>query len=160
MRLVLAIDPGPESSGFAIMDGAIVVKCGSLSNQVMLSYAKEYPGKDVFIEMITSYGMAVGKEVFETCVWIGRFVQANPNPDQVRLIPRRDAKLHLCCSAKAKDTNVRQAIIDRYPAQGDGKCPQIGTKKNPGPLYGVTAHAWPAIAVAITGMETSSAKKC
>jgi hypothetical protein len=89
--------------------------------------------------MIASYGMAVGKEVFETCVWIGRFVEvARVEP---RLVYRRDAKLHLCHSPRAKDANVRQALIDRLGPQG--------TKKNPGPTYGMRSHLWAALAVAV-----------
>jgi hypothetical protein len=94
--------------------------------------------------------MAVGKEVFETVRWIGRFQQAYRNPETVMLIYRRDVKLHLCNSAKAKDQNVRQALIDLFAPTGAGKTPQIGTKARPGPLYGVSGHAWSALAVAIT----------
>ena len=48
------------------------------------------------------------------------------------------------------DPNVRQAIIDLFPPTGGGKCAQIGTKGQPGPLYGVSSHAWPALGVALT----------
>ncbi|KVP90912.1 hypothetical protein WJ95_09470 [Burkholderia ubonensis] len=108
------------------------------------------------IEMIASYGMAVGREVFETCVWIGRFQQAWRDPDSVKLIYRRDVKLHLCGTSNAKDPNVRQAVIDLFPREGGGKTPQIGTKGQPGPLYGVSSHAWPALAVAITALARAA----
>jgi len=94
------------------------------------------------IEMVASYGMAVGREVFETCVWIGRFQQAWHAPEAVRLIYRRDVKLHLCGSARAKDSNIRQAVIDLLGPPG--------TKREPGPTYGVRSHAWSALAVAVT----------
>ncbi|RXN88219.1 hypothetical protein C7R54_15615 [Achromobacter aloeverae] len=104
----------------------------------------------VAIEMIASYGMPVGKEVFETCLWIGRFVQALETPEEARLLYRKDVKMHLCGTTKAKDANVRQALLDLFPRTGGGKTPQIGTKKQPGPLYGVSTHAWPALGVAVT----------
>ena len=103
---------------------------------------RSHPDIALAIEMIASYGMAVGREVFETCVWIGRFKQAYPDPDAVKLVYRKDVKLHLCGSARAKDANIRQALID--------KLGPVGTKKAPGPLYGVTSHAWAAVAVAVT----------
>ena len=64
-------------------------------------------------------------------------------------IYRMDVKMYLCNNTRAKDGNIRQAIIDRYPANGGGKTPQIGTKKHPGPLYGVSKDVWSALAVAI-----------
>jgi hypothetical protein len=94
---------------------------------------------DIAIEWIESYGMAVGQDVFRTVFQIGRMQQ---QLGAVRLIPRRDVKLTLCGSARAKDTNIRQALIDAIGP--------VGTKKNPGPLYGVTGHYWAALAVAYT----------
>lgn len=76
---------------------------------------------DIVIEMIASYGMPVGKEVFETCVWIGKFAQASGLKENY--IYRKDEKINLCHSMKAKDSNIRQALIDRFGP--------VGTKRNP-----------------------------
>ena len=92
--------------------------------------------------MIASYGMAVGREVFETCVWIGRFKQAFRAPEMVRLVYRKDVKMHICGTPRAKDANIRQALIDILGPQG--------SKKAPGPTYGVASHAWAALGVAVT----------
>lgn len=149
---VLAIDPGTVQSGWCVFDGEEVLFSGVLDNGDLLNVITDdiYCADTLAIEMISSYGMAVGREVFETCVWIGRFKQAWLHPDSVRLVYRRDVKLHLCGTPRAKDANVRQAVIDLFPRDGGGKTPQIGTKAQPGALYGVTSHAWPALAVAIT----------
>ena len=53
---------------------------------------------------------------------------------------RKDIKIHLCGTMKAKDANIRQALIDKH-----GK---VGTAKNKGPLYGISSHLWSALAVA------------
>ena len=149
--IVLALDPGTTQTGWCLLDDTAVKRSGVNSNSDVLQLAVGlHNDVDVLaIEMIASYGMAVGREVFETCVWIGRFQQAWRDPDAVQLVYRRDVKLHLCGSPRAKDPNSRQALIDLYPATGGGKTPQIGTKGQPGPLYGVSSHAWPALAVAV-----------
>lgn len=142
---ILAIDPGTDESGWCLLNGDKVRASGVASNDEMLHQVKVewYSDIDLLaIEMIASYGMAVGKEVFETCVWVGRFKQAWGNPDAVRLVYRRDVKLHLCGSVKAKDANIRQALIDLIGPQG--------TKKTPGPTFGVKSHAWAALGVAVT----------
>lgn len=150
---LIAIDPGTEKSGWCVFDGAVVAASGVMSNAEMLTYLQrkhfEINGHGLAIEMIASYGMPVGREVFETCLWIGRFIQAWHQPETVQLIYRRDVKTHLCGTAKAKDANVRRALLDRFPRLGGGKTPQVGTKAAPGPLYGVSTHAWSALAVAM-----------
>lgn len=108
---------------------------------------KEYT---LAIEQIASMGMTVGAEVFETCVWTGRFIEAWHAPEEHRRVTRNQCKLYVCGNGRAKDANVRQAIIDRFPGTGTGKVPQVGTVKKPGPLYGMNSHMWPALAVAIT----------
>lgn len=154
MTSILAIDPGTTESGWCVYDGACVIHSGVMPNDEMLAYLQrkhfEINGYSIAIEMIASYGMAVGREVFETCVWIGRFTQAWHTPSAVQLVYRRDVKLHLCGTSKAKDPNVRQALLDMFPRTGGGKTPQIGTKAQPGPLYGVSTHAWAALGVAVT----------
>lgn len=152
--MILAIDPGTTESGWCIYDGTAVTHSGVMHNDKMLAYVSrpvfQTSGHRFAIEMIASYGMAVGREVFETCVWIGRFQQAWHEPAAVELIYRKDVKLHLCGTTKAKDPNVRQALLDKFPRTGGGATPQIGIKTKPGPLYGVSSHAWAALAVAVT----------
>lgn len=139
---VLAIDPGLDESGVVVWDGAAVLDAGVIRNEILLTKLTQ-TDHPVVCEMIASYGMAVGHSVFQTCVWIGRFMQTaltagrDWNP-----IFRQEVKLHLCNSARAKDSNIRQALIDRFG--------EVGTKKNPGPLFGVKSHAWAALALAVT----------
>jgi len=148
---VLAIDPGPLQTGFAIMSGLSVERFGIVENTLLMSRALpgygRYPDLMAY-EMVSCYGMPVGAEVFDTCVWIGRFLEQFET--ETKPVFRRDVKHHLCNSAKAKDGNIRQAIIDKYPPTGGGKTPQIGTKAQPGPLFGVSTHVWPAIGVGLT----------
>jgi Holliday junction resolvasome RuvABC endonuclease subunit len=143
MSKIIGIDPGTTQSGWVVFDGECVVECGVADNEELLSmiYCRdEFDELPLAIEMIASYGMPVGKEVFETCVWIGRFMQAAQQPDSVKLVYRKDVKIHLCGTSKAKDANIRQAVIDLFQ------------KSKRGPLYGMSTHMWPALAVAITAL--------
>ena len=149
--VILAIDPGNTESAYVVMtDAGQVSWFGKLPNEQLLALDVLVHGKhDLAIEMIASYGMPVGREVFETCVWIGRFVEAHKNGPHA-LVYRRDVKLHLCGQARAKDGNVRQALIDRWGGKGKA----IGKKATPGPLYGISADVWQALAVAVTFADT------
>lgn len=150
---VLAIDPGNEQSAIVAYDGKTVEPMGIMPNEDILIWMGAVRLTDVLaIEMIESFGMAVGKEVFETVFWTGRFCEAFPG--RFERVYRKEVKLHLCQSLRAKDGNIRQALIDRFPATGGGKTPQIGTKSDPGPLYGMKSHMWSALAVAVTWWDT------
>jgi hypothetical protein len=147
---VIAIDPGSEKSGIVVFDTstARVLQCHTQDNPLVAAALECWgaaPSDVLAIEMVASYGMAVGRDVFETVRWVGRFQQAWHAPGYVRLVYRQDVKMHLCQSMRAKDANIRQALIDRLGAPG--------TKKNPGPTYGVKGHGWSALAVAVTAAD-------
>lgn len=142
--MILGIDPGNEKSAFVFWDGERVRERDIVKNESILDLAGVAKSEEytIGIEMISSYGMPVGKEVFETCVWIGRFIQVM---GETRLICRHEIKNHFCNSQRAKDGNTRQALIDRF----GGKEKAIGKKKSPGPLYGIKGDEWSALAVAL-----------
>lgn len=143
---VLAVDPGNEETAFVVWDGVRLVDFGKVANADAAARFRMISPmtRKCVIEKIASYGMAVGESVFETCVWTGRFMEIY-GPDRVERMPRLNVKMHLCHDSKAKDANIRQAIIDRF----GGKM-SIGNKKSPGPLYGVSKDVWSALAIALT----------
>jgi hypothetical protein len=148
---ILAIDPGCEESAAVIWDGSALLKFWKLPNDqayLQIRLASKETGYCV-IEKIASYGMSVGASVFETCVWTGRFMEAY-GAERVDRIERLRIKLHLCKDSRAKDGNIRQALIDRF----GGKDAAIGKKKAPGPLFGVSGDCWSALALAVTWMDT------
>ena len=152
MSTLLAIDPGNTHSGWCLIDTTTrrPLRFAKTDNHELAGWLRPVtPDGDVdhvAIEMVASYGMAVGRDVFETCLWIGRYTEALrwANP---QLVYRRDVKLHHCHTAKAKDSNIRQALVDRFaPGQPNhGK----GTKANPGWFHGFAADIWQAYALAV-----------
>lgn len=153
MTRIIAIDPGNASSAWCVLDGDKPLAFAKEPNSdVLIRVRREWSPLDeanlLAVEMIQSFGMPVGREVFETCLWIGRFVEAwERRQGKYALVYRRDVKLHLCESARAKDSNVRAALLDRY---GPGREKAIGTKRAPGPLYGIAGDTWSALAVGLT----------
>ena len=146
--LCFAVDPGPTVSGAVIYDiwQERVILGGVYSNADLLGMIG-CSDADVFcLEMFEARGMPLGNASIETIFWAGRFRQAWPN--DAHLIKRRDVKLHLCGSARAKDANVNAVVWDRFSA-GQGMRAAKGTKKAPGPLYGIKSHALAALAVGL-----------
>lgn len=150
MKYYLGIDPGPVECCGVLFDGESVVEVVNLPTRELAMWIQQQTtnGVEVACEWIESYGMAVGAEVFRTVAQIGMLVAMVP---EIRLIPRKDIKLFLCHSARANDSNVRQALLD---AVGP-----VGTKKEPGPCYGVSKHAWAALAVAVTAAGNAQTER-
>ena len=152
MTTLLALDPGNLESAWLLYDTATgrPTSWAKQPNADLLLTISDIDADELVIEMVASYGMAVGAEIFDTCVWIGRFIERWHGP--YRLIYRPDVKLHLTQTRRAKDANVRQALIDRY---GPGKAVAIGLKATPGPLYGLSRDCWSALAVAVTAADAA-----
>jgi hypothetical protein len=149
---VLAIDPGNIDSAFSWIEDDTRKPLWSekLPNDTVARFLRANAAKidRVVIEMIASYGMAVGQEVFDTCVWIGRFEQiARELGIPVERIVRKRVKMHHCHSNAAKDGNIIQALVDRfaYGKPNRGK----GTKAEPGWFHGFKDDIWQAYALAV-----------
>lgn len=151
--MIFAIDPGNEKSAYVVLDNSLKPAIfGIVPNAELLTMLAEWSCKcDFVIEMVASYGMAVGKEVFETVYWIGRFYEAATGFNSRDRIYRMEEKVNLCHDSRAKDGNIRQALIDRFG--------MVGTKKNPGWFYGVSKDVWAAIAVGVTYADRAAHKK-
>lgn len=152
---ILAIDPGTIQSAIVAMDGAVPYYAATIKNDEMLSYIRDRePCLDhIVIEMVACYGMPVGVEIFETVVWIGRFIEA-AGGDAHRLT-RVDVKKHLCHKVVGvNDAVIRQRLIDKF---GPGKEKAIGTRKRPGPLFGIKGDEWAALALGVTFSEQRGA---
>lgn len=137
--IILAIDPGSEKSALVLYDtgNQEIYDRRIVENELLLGYMGDVVFDMLVIEMIASYGMPVGKDVFETCVWIGRFIEHSKK--SFSYIYRREEKMFLCGSMKAKDSNIRQAIIDK-----------LGKEKT----RGCSKDIWSALAVALTFEDT------
>jgi hypothetical protein len=150
-ELIYAIDPGRLESGWMLWDasGRRVIRCGIDPNETLsriLIEEGQGPRRPLFVEMMACYGKAVGQEVFETAVWIGRFIEIWSILDQPwHLVYRVKIKAHHCHRASVTDANINQALRDKYGV--------VGTKKNPGPLWGVKKHIWSALAIATYAAE-------
>lgn len=160
---VYAVDPGFEQSALVVYDGRTVLNHQTVPNAQLLSEIADRTRTSehvLVVEQIASFGMPVGAEVFETCVWSGRFIQAwtgyrAPLMPWTRL-KRHEIKSHLCGNQRAKDAHIRQALLDRF---GPGKDKAVGRKALPGPLYGLVADEWSALAVAVTFWDTEVLKR-
>ena len=165
--VVIAIDPGNFQSAYCFIDRASLrpIRFGLVDNDELrdiiarpvISYSldgaeRESAIREAAIEMVRSYGMAVGAEVFDTCVWIGRFTEVCLSAGiETSYVYRMDEKLHICHDSRAKDANIRTALIDRF-AEHDRKNGR-GTKKKPDWFYGFKKDIWAAYAVGITYIE-------
>ena len=157
---LLAIDPGSTDSAYVVIDQdslkplafkkvpneQLLMQCYSMADAKLVDGAA--------IETVASYGMAVGASVFDTCWWAGRFHEALASGGmKAERIFRREVKLHICGQARAKDANVRMALVDRFGggASNGGK----GSKGSPGFFYGFSADVWQAYALGVYVAEVT-----
>lgn len=154
--MIIAIDPGPVQSAYVIInEDCKIYEFDKVENEKMLEIIADfkfsYPDGHLIIEMVASYGMKVGATVFETCVWIGKYLQkAHSMINQGRMF-RREVKLNICQDSRAKDGNIITALIDRF-AKHDferGK----GTKDKKDWFYGFKSDVWQAYALAVTYVD-------
>jgi len=161
MTQLLAIDPGTTESAWLEyeLETRMPIEWAKVPNGQLLEDLGQrwLTVSFLTIEMVASYGKPVGVTTFQTCVWIGRFIEGWRRGDRVPsdpvMIERPDVKLHLCGSRnKVTDAVIRQRLIDLY---GPSEEQAVGRKAAPGPLYGMNNDCRAALALAITAAETT-----
>ena len=147
--MILAIDPGNIDSAYVLMSNTNdIIRFGKIKNEDLNVAINEmyevHKFEEVVIERIASYGMSVGAEIFETCEWVGRFMETASRLSgvNVTLTYRKEVKMNICGTTKAKDSNIIQALKDRFGV--------VGTKKNKGWFYGFAADVWQSYALGVT----------
>jgi hypothetical protein len=153
---IIAIDPGPTKSALVYLEDGrptfTLLERNEAIRDVLMMDNPWLPGQfhdlsTLVIEQIESFGMPVGREIFETVFWAGRFAECWGGP--WTRVTRKAVKLHLCGQTRAKDPNIRQALIDRFGGQERA----IGRKAAPGPLYTIKADLWSALALGLTYLD-------
>jgi len=153
--VIIGLDPGCKESALLVFNGEKVLEGLVLPNEDLLRILDQppfdYNAGILVVERMQTFTshLGVGSEVFDSEFWAGRFVQAW-SPRRWERLLRSKVRAHLQVS-KGGDAAVRASLIDRF---GPYKADAIGTKKSPGPLYGVTGHLWSALAVAITWADS------
>ena len=168
-RIITGLDPGPSESALVTLCGSLVLRARYLPNEDIREGELD-PDALLAIEEVQSYGTVVGKSVFDTCVEIGRFVEAHSG--EYTLISKPNWKLEVTHHPRSKNKHVRQALIDRWGGEevaiGGAKCPKCKGKgwfgrgrptcarcggsrweHAPGQLYHITGHMWDALGVAV-----------
>ena len=149
--IILAIDTGTTETGYCILEAETYkpLQFGKVANSEILDIIRcvgEYGDARIAIEGFQSFGMPLGQSTIESITWNGRYIQlAEDNNIPWEYVYRKDEKIHLCGTMKAKDANIRQALIDRFG--------EVGVKKSPGFFYGFKGDIWSAMAIGVVALD-------
>lgn len=161
MMYYLGIDPGERESGVVVYDAMRKQVCDSRSNFDNRGLAVWLGANDgiwnlpnggfvavdaIVCEKPTAMGQPLSKNLVETIHWTGAMWWAWQPRAAWGWITRNEVKVAICGKcAGVKDAHVLCGVQERFG--GKDKCK--GTKKDPGPCYGVSGHAWQALAAVV-----------
>lgn len=144
---ILCLDIGTEDSAYCLLDETYKpIQFAKISNEELLEIVKTTDYDNLVYEEFQSYGMPIGISTITSITWNGRYIQsALDRNKKVFPVYRKDVKINICGTMRAKDGNIRQALIDRFG--------NVGTKKNKGYFYGFAKDMWSAYAIGTTYID-------
>lgn len=137
---ILAMDPGTEQSAFVLFRDGILAERGIVPNgEICGMISTVWRRADLLaLEFVQSFGMPVGREIFEMVWWMGKFSHAAEIINiPVKRIARQKIKSFITGLPGGNDAAVRRALILRYGGANKGQ-----------PLEGIKNDMWSALAVA------------
>lgn len=174
---IMGCDPGPTHSALALItayEGDILLLAGAWykPNEELASIVPEFAGphetagdgplKLFAYERCGLMGRFVGQSVFETAAMGGELRRAyRPLATQSFALRPSDWKLALTGVGNSKTPAVYEAICREFEPTGGGSDPYRGTKKQPGPLWGLyeagaggkVTHMKDALGIAISVLK-------
>jgi hypothetical protein len=123
--MILGIDPGPTETAFCVAnDDYTILSADKVANKMLIASLKNnsLPYKEAVVESLQSFGMPVGREVFETAYMIGRLQQRLEDEGLiVTLYPRQEYAHSICGTGKISDSILRQALLLRFGGDKRGE---------------------------------------
>jgi hypothetical protein len=159
-RVVLGVDPGTsaEGCGLVVYDHAAqrLLWSACLGPEPALRVVRASGGTlhalgvgcvvdRIVVERVSATGRA-GNDVIRAAELAGEFYEAARGASERHRLRRRDVLTALHVSGGSRDAQVRAYCID---AHGGTRAAALGRKAAPGPLYGVTSHAWQALGLVL-----------
>lgn len=120
---VLGVDPGTTESGICLVGGNYDIhESHKMPSLDVVQFIRNAMPSVVVCESIQAYGMAVGREVFETCYWIGEYRQACRQCGvPFVLYPRPEYARAIAGVQKVTDSVLRQALLLRFGGDKKGE---------------------------------------
>lgn len=161
---ILAIDPGTRTSGWVLYDATPIRGLPFVSAPGRVLRSSKATGNDATVDLIrelrpdivacerVSAGQFSGADYLRTSEVVGA-VRQEARREGIRcvLLYRRNVLQRLGVPFGAgADSRVRAQMIERH---GEERAVACGTKRAPGPLYGVASHAWQALGLAVAVFE-------
>jgi len=116
--IILGVDPGPVTSGvvaFSTETQRVAKAWPAMPNEAVLTAIREGLYDLLACECIESLYSGAGKETVRTILFTGRIIEAAETTGKPpRLLSPQAVRSAICGTAKAKDSGVRAALVDRF----------------------------------------------
>jgi len=158
--IILGIDPGPETHGAVVYDTILrrVLWSSKAATTDTISWALvDQAPDDVVIERpaaMGALGVGIVGNMLDTAWAAGELAQmVREDAIDVHTMTRREVlrNLGVLSGKGSADSRVRAACIADHETPGGP--PAVGRKAAPGPLYGVSSHAWQALGLVLAWLE-------
>lgn len=152
---VIGIDPGPQESAVVLLMPNGEVRDPTMQPNSLIAESLPRWGDwshHLIVETLTPLDERIGQESLDTHGWAWVFAALFPGPShklsryqvEAALAVQNDAGITAACLELLGHENRRVAV---------------GTKKKPGPLYGMKKHLWQALGVALAWVVLNKGDK-
>lgn len=153
----IGIDPGTTVSGVVIwsdVDHKVVWTDGKIENDVLLNWLRRCYWLNygtctaLIVEALSPRGMSLDRNTMATIKLTGRLEEIGHNSTLETILMERDViKRELLgrTNLPGADSKIRSLLVDEAGPKG--------TKKEPGPTFGVSNHAWQALGAVWAWMQ-------